>query len=313
LDLQPRLSTESFVKILLFGGNGQVGWELQRALCLFGNLIMIDKRTANLENYSRLAAVVEAEAPNIVVNAAAYTAVDRAENDAERAHLINAVAVEQLARAAHKQQFLLIHYSTDYVFDGQKTLAYRENDPTGAISIYGKTKCAGDEAILASGCEHLIFRTSWVHSARGSNFVRKILQLASEKSSLAVVADQFGAPTSAELLADVTALAIARHNSSLALRSGLYNLTSSGVTSWHAFACFIVREALLQGYDLLVRPENIRAISSSEFQAAAPRPRNSVMDTSKLSDALNISFPDWTHHARRTVLEILESRGAHGA
>lgn len=298
------------MKILLFGGNGQVGWELQRALSPFGNLVVMDRQKADFENPSQLAAVVEAEAPNIVVNAAAYTAVDAAETDVHSARLVNAVATERLARAAFMQKALLIHYSTDYVFDGLKPLAYRESDPTNAMSIYGKTKCEGDEAILASGCEHLIFRTSWVHSARGNNFVRKILQLAAKKSSLKVVADQFGAPTGAELIADITALAVARRNSSLALRSGLYHLTSSGSTSWHEFARFIVGEALLHGYDLRARPETILPIPSSEFQAAAPRPRNSVMDTSKLSNALNITFPDWTHHARRTVLESLESRGS---
>jgi dTDP-4-dehydrorhamnose reductase len=299
------------VKILLLGGDGQVGWELQRALSPLGKLVVADRQKADLEDPAQLAGAVAAEAPNIVVNAAAYTAVDRAETDVHRARLVNAVAVEKLARAALRQRALLIHYSTDYVFDGLKTVAYRESDPTNAMSIYGKTKCEGDEAILASGCEHLIFRTSWVHSARGNNFIRKILQLATEKDSLKVVADQFGAPTGAELIADITALAVARHNSNLALQSGLYHLTSGGSTSWYEFACFVVREALQRGYHLRARPENIMPISSSEFQSAAPRPRNSAMDTSKLSKALNITFPDWTHHARRTVLEILESR-AHG-
>jgi dTDP-4-dehydrorhamnose reductase len=298
------------VKILLFGGRGQIGWELQRALSAFGDLVVLGRDKADLENSSRIEAVVEAEAPNIVVNAAAYTAVDRAETDFHKARLVNAVGVERLAHAAFAQKALLIHYSTDYVYDGLKTLAYHESDPTNAMSVYGKTKCEGDEAIVASGCEHLIFRTSWVHSARGNNFVRKILQLASEKSSLTIVADQLGAPTGAEMIADITALAIARRHSGLALQSGLYHLASSGSTSWHQFACFIVREALLRGCNLRARPETIMPISSSEFQAPAPRPRNSVMDTSKLSTALKITLPDWTHHARRTVSEILESRGA---
>jgi dTDP-4-dehydrorhamnose reductase len=204
------------VKILLFGGRGQMGWELQRALSPFGDLFVVDRQKADFENPSQIEALIEAEAPNIVVNAAAYTAVDRAETDFHKARLVNAVAVESLAHAAFAQKALLIHYSTDYVYDGLKTLAYHESDPTNAMSVYGKTKCEGDEAILASGCEHLIFRTSWVHSARGNNFVRKILQLASEKSSLTVVADQLGTPTGAEMIADITALAIARRDSGLA-------------------------------------------------------------------------------------------------
>jgi dTDP-4-dehydrorhamnose reductase len=206
------------VKILLFGGRGQIGWELQRALSPFGDLVVLGRHKADFENSSRIEAVVEAEAPNIVVNAAAYTAVDRAETDFHKARLVNAVAVASLAQAAFAQKALLIHYSTDYVYDGLKTLAYHEDDPTNAMSVYGKTKCEGDEAIVASGCEHLIFRTSWVYWARGNNFVRKILQLASEKSSLTIVADQLGAPTGAEMIADITALAIARRDSGLAAR-----------------------------------------------------------------------------------------------
>jgi dTDP-4-dehydrorhamnose reductase len=250
------------VKILLFGGNGQVGWELQRALSPFGHLVVPDRKDADLENPARLAAMVAAEAPDIVVNAAAYTAVDAAETDIDRAHAVNAVAVDKLARAALARGALLIHYSTDYVFDGLKTTAYCESDATNAVAI---------------------------------------------------VADQFGAPTSAELLADITAIAVARHKSSLALPSGLYHLTSSGSASWHEFARFILNQALLRGYDLKARPETVVPISSSELKAAAPRPRNSVMDTSKLSSALNVTFPDWTHHVRRTVLEILEGSSSRRA
>jgi dTDP-4-dehydrorhamnose reductase len=260
------------VKILLFGGNGQVGWELQRALSPFGNLVIADLENANFENPRQIVAVLETEAPDIVVNAAAYTAVDKAETDEDRARIVNAVAVGSLARAASMQKALLIHYSTDYVFDGLKLLPYCESDPVNPRSVYGKTKSEGDEAIQTSGCDHLIFRTSWVHSTRGNNFVRKILQLAADKESLTVVADQFGAPTSAELIADVTALALARRSSRNGLKSGLYNLTSSGSTSFHEFACFIVREALLRGCDLLARPDTILPISSSTFEPPRPAP-----------------------------------------
>jgi dTDP-4-dehydrorhamnose reductase len=294
------------VKILLFGSRGQVGWELQRALSLLGNLVVANREKADFEHPEELASIVDAEAPDVIVNAVAYTAVDRAETDVQKALIMNAAAVQSLAGAALMKKALLIHYSTDYVYDGSKSNAYSENDLVNPLSVYGKTKCAGDEAIFASGCDHLIFRTSWVHSSRGSNFIRKILRLAAERTDLAIVADQFGAPTGAEMIADVTALAVARHGSPLALRSGLYHLTSSGATSWYEFARFIVSEAKLRGCDLRARPEAIRPISSTEFQAPAARPHNSLMETSKLSAALKIVFPDWTYHARRTISEILE-------
>jgi dTDP-4-dehydrorhamnose reductase len=296
------------VKILLFGSRGQVGWELQRALSPLGKLVVADRGKADFEKPEELAEILEREAPNIIVNAVAYTAVDRAEADAPRARLVNAVAVGRLARAALMQNALLIHYSTDYVFDGSKPRPYGENDLVNPMNIYGRTKNEGDEAIFASGCDHLILRTSWVHSSRGSNFVRKILRLAADQDNLTIVNDQFGAPTAAEMIADVTALAVARHTCGLGLQSGLYHLTSSGATSWYEFARFIVSEAMSQGYDVRARPEAIKPISSTEFQVAAPRPHNSLLDTSKLSAALNIVLPDWTHHARRTILEILEKQ-----
>jgi dTDP-4-dehydrorhamnose reductase len=293
------------VKILLFGGRGQVGWELQRALSLLGNLVVANREKADFEHPKELVSIVDAEAPNVIVNAVAYTAVDRAETDVQKALVTNATAVQRLAAAALMKKALLIHYSTDYVYDGSKSDPYNENDLVNPLSVYGKTKNAGDEAISASGCDHLIFRTSWVHSSRGSNFVRKILLLAAERTDLAIVADQFGAPTAAETIADVTALAVARHGSPLALTSGLYHLTSSGATSWYEFARFIVGEAKLRGCDLRTRPEAIRPISSAEFHAPAARPNNSLLATTKLSAALQIAFPDWTHHARRTIAEIL--------
>jgi dTDP-4-dehydrorhamnose reductase len=294
------------VKILLFGSRGQVGWELQRALSPLGNVVVANREKADFEHPDELASIVDAEAPGIIVNAVAYTAVDRAETDGQRALIVNATAVQSLAGAALMNKALLIHYSTDYVYDGSKSNPYTENDVVNPPSVYGKTKSAGDQAIFASGCDHLIFRTSWVHSSRGSNFVHTILRLAAERTELAIVTDQLGAPTGAEMIADVTALAIARHGSPLALRSGLYHLTSSGATSWYEFARFIVSEAKLRGCALKASPEAIRPISSTEFQAPAARPRNSLMTTSKLSAALQIVFPDWTYHARRTISEILE-------
>ena len=298
------------VKILLFGNHGQVGWELQRALSLFGNLVVADREKADFERPEELTAMVDREGPDIIVNAAAYTAVDQAEADVQRARTVNAIAVERLARTAKAKSALLIHYSTDYVYDGSGSQPYTESQPINPLSVYGKTKSEGDEAILMSGCNHLIFRTSWVHSSRGNNFVSKILRLAADKTELTIVADQFGAPTSAEMIADVTALAIARHSVGLALQPGLYHLTSSGSTSFYEFARFIVGEARLHGCTLKANAETIRPISSAEFPVAASRPRNSIMDTSKLSAALNVVFPDWTHHVRRTIFEILEKQSA---
>jgi dTDP-4-dehydrorhamnose reductase len=296
------------VKILLFGGRGQVGWELQRALSLLGSLTVVNREQADFERPDGLKAIVRTHAPDIVVNAVAYTAVDRAEAEVQKARSVNALSVERLAHAARAQKALLIHYSTDYVYDGLKPTGYIEGDSVDPASVYGKTKAEGDSAISESGCDHLIFRTSWVYASRGKNFVRRILQLAAKKPDLAVVADQFGAPTSAEMIADITALAVARHISGLRLPFGLYHLTPNAVTTWHEFACLIVGEAIMHGCELTATPETIKPISTAEFPTAASRPQNSVMDNSKLSAALKITLPDWRHHARHTVLEIVENQ-----
>lgn len=234
------------MKILLLGANGQVGWELQRALAPLGRLEICDRLRADLDRPESLAALVERIQPQVIVNAAAYTAVDKAESDAARSRRVNAESVEVLADAARSCDAWLVHYSTDYVFDGCKAAAYTEDDPVGPLSVYGQTKLEGEQAIQASGCKHLILRTSWVYAARGSNFIKTMLRLAAEREELRVIADQIGAPTSAELIADVSALLLyrLRHDRALAEQAtGVYHLTAAGETSWHGYARFVVAKA----------------------------------------------------------------------
>jgi dTDP-4-dehydrorhamnose reductase len=247
----------------------------------------------------------------VLVNAAAYTAVDKAESEPDLADRVNRAAVEALAQWAATANARLVHYSTDYVFDGRKPTPYVESDKTAPQGTYGRTKRDGETAILASGCQHLIFRTSWVHAGRGSNFVRTILRLAKERSELRIVADQFGAPTGAELIADITAIAIAAFTSQKnPLASGIYHLTASGKTTWYDFARFIISEANERGAGLQATPDDIAPIASFQYPTAATRPANSILDTGKLKSALGLNLPDWKLSARRSVAKLLESTAA---
>lgn len=295
------------MKILLLGKNGQVGNELQRTLLPLGAVIAVDRGTANLESPATLRSVLELHSPDIIVNAAAYTAVDKAESNQETAFAVNAVSVAALASFAKARGALLVHYSTDYVFDGSKESPYKPADSTCPLSVYGKTKLQGEEAIKASGCQFLIFRTSWVFSAHGGNFVKTILRLAKERDALNIVADQHGAPTSAELIADVTSLAIAAHRQGLC-KSGIYHLTASGETTWHGLACHIVARATANGVPLKASVEHIQPIPTDAYPLPAPRPKNSRLDTSELTGILRLQLPDWTVHVNRTVdqLTVLE-------
>jgi dTDP-4-dehydrorhamnose reductase len=295
------------MKILLLGKNGQVGWELQRALSPLGELRSCDRSEANLDDPDSLRQLIRDFVPNIIVNAAAYTAVDKAESDVESARRVNTQAVAVLAEETKRSNGWLIHYSTDYVFDGSKAGFYLENDPTAPLSVYGQTKHAGELAIAASGCQYLVFRTSWVFASRGGNFAKTMLRLAAERDSLNVVADQFGAPTSAELIADITALAIYRlqHDAALAARaSGVYHLVAAGATSWHEYAQFVIAEALQCGATFKVQPEQVGAIPASTYPVPAKRPQNSRLNTEKLSHLLNIQMPSWQYHVRRMVQEL---------
>jgi len=296
------------MKILLLGATGQVGNALRRTLLPLGTVATPSRADADLADLDGLRALLRAQAPTLIVNAAAHTAVDQAQADPAPAFRVNAEAVAVLAAHARQSGALLVHYSTDYVFDGAKPSPYREADAPAPLNAYGQSKLAGEQAIQASGCQALILRTSWIYAAHGRNFVKTVLGLARQRDALRVVADQVGAPTSAELVADVTALAVAAHRRH-GLPGGLYHLSAAGQASWHDLACRTVERARRLGMPLRLRPERIRAIATEDYPLPAPRPRNSRLDTSLLSDALGLALPDWTVHLDRT-LDCLAGRAA---
>ncbi|HNM55624.1 MAG TPA: dTDP-4-dehydrorhamnose reductase [Thauera aminoaromatica] len=296
------------MKILLLGKNGQVGWELQRALAPVGTVVALDRGGADglhgdLEDLDGIDRTVRSLAPDVIVNAAAYTAVDKAETDVERAQRINAEAPGVLARAAATVGALLVHYSTDYVFDGSGDTPWRENAPTAPLSVYGRSKLAGEEAIRAAGCRHLILRTSWVYAARGGNFARTMLRLAAERERLTVIADQHGAPTGAELIADVSAHALRAEHADRSL-GGTYHLAASGETSWHGYASFVIEQARKLGATL--KAGEIAPIGTRDYPTAAARPLNSRLDTSRLRERFGLALPDWRDGVARMLREILD-------
>lgn len=291
------------MKILLLGKDGQVGRELQRTLLPFGDVAALNRHQADLGHLDELERLLHRLKPDLIVNAAAYTAVDKAESDRDAAFRINRDAVAVLADWAARHEALLVHYSTDYVFDGEKSEAYLETDPTHPLSVYGLSKRAGEEAIISSGGQALIFRTSWVFSSHGSNFIKTILRLAREKNHLNIVADQFGAPTSAELIADVTALAVAAYRAGR-LAGGIYHLTASGETHWHHLACHTVDRALANGVPLPLETSAIRPIGTEDYPLPAKRPKNSRLNTALLSSQLGLQLPDWTVHVNRALDQL---------
>jgi dTDP-4-dehydrorhamnose reductase len=295
------------MKILLFGKSGQVGWELQRALAPLGELIALDTRNKNycgdFMNPDGIRASIQAIKPDIIVNAAAYTAVDKAETEIESAHIINALASSVLAEEALKCNALLVHYSTDYVFDGSGIRPWQETDNTSPLSVYGKTKLEGEQAIVNSGCAHLVFRTSWVYGARGNNFAKTMLRLAKERDRLAVITDQIGAPTGADLIADVTAHTIARVLKQPEL-TGLYHLVASGETSWYNYAGFVIDFANELGFKTKVAASAIEPILSSSYPVAATRPLNSRLDTSRLQNNFHLTLPHWQTGVARMLTEF---------
>ena len=296
------------MKILLFGKGGQVGWELQRSLAPLGELVAVgshsDDYCGHFENLDGIAQTVRTIAPNVIVNAAAYTAVDKAESEAELAHTVNALACGVLAREAKQSNACLVHYSTDYVFDGSGSQPWLETDSPSPLSVYGATKLAGEQAIISSGCQHLIFRTSWVYAARGANFAKTMLRLGAERDRLTVISDQIGAPTGADLLADVTAHAIRAVQQHPEL-AGLYHLVASGETSWYDYACFVLDFARRAGLEIKVTDDAIEAIPSSAFPMAAKRPLNSRLNTDKLCASFNLTLPHWQQGVARMLTEIL--------
>lgn len=285
------------MRILLFGANGQVGTELRRSLAPLGDVIATTRsgtldevgacEVADFDAPDSLPALIERIAPDVVVNAAAYTAVDRAESDRDAAFRANADAPARLAEACVARGARLIHYSTDYVFDGHGTRPYREDDPTAPAGVYGASKRAGEVAIAATGADHLILRTAWVYAAHGKNFLRTMLRLAAERDALRVVADQTGTPTSAALIADVTARVLTRRDV-----GGIRHLTAAGRTTWHGFAEAIVAGAHARG--LLARAVPVEPIATADYPTPAARPAYSVLDTSRLAADLGTGLPDWT-------------------
>lgn len=295
------------MKIMLLGKDGQVGWELQRALAPLGELRACGRNEADFGEPESLRALVRGFAPDVIVNAAAYTAVDKAESDEAAAQACNAVAPGVLAEEAAASGAWLVHYSTDYVFDGSKEGAWVETDTANPLSVYGRTKFEGEERIRASGARHLILRTSWVFALRGGNFAKTMIRLAKERDTLSVVADQYGAPTGAELLADATALALHRTaalGTDARSVSGTYHLAAGGSTTWHAYACHVLAQAQAYGAVLKAGPESVQSIASSAFPTPAVRPANSRLDCKKFCDSFGLIVPDWRHYVNRLVAEL---------
>ena len=293
------------MKILLLGKDGQVGWELQRALAVAGEVVALGRRDGgDLAQPDELLARVQAIAPQVIVNAAAHTAVDRAESEPELARQINARTPALLAIEARRLGALLVHYSTDYVFDGSGSQPRDEEAAIAPLNVYGSTKAEGEDAIRASGCQHLILRTSWVYAARGGNFAKTMLRLGQERDQLKVIADQIGAPTGAELLADLTVpmLRAARVNPALV---GTYHAVASGATSWHEYAAFVLEFARARGVNIRVAPEQLLAIPTSDYPTPAKRPLNSRLSTAKLQQRFGLHLPPWQQGVERMLNEIL--------
>tara|TARA_Y100001936_G_scaffold248988_1_gene298147 strand:- start:490 stop:1392 length:903 start_codon:yes stop_codon:yes gene_type:complete len=299
------------VKILLFGKKGQIGWELQRSLSLIGELVTLDfddeELCGDFTRPKEIIKTINSVYPDIIVNAAAYTAVDKAESEPILAETINATAPKIIATEAQKIGAWLIHYSTDYVFNGNGTKPWKETDPTIPINVYGATKLAGEKSIINSGCKYLIFRTSWVYSTRGENFIKNIIHLAKNKDNLSIINDQIGAPTGAELLADVTAYSICT-----AIRkpkvSGLYHIAAKGEISWYDYAKFILDQARQFKIKLKAQAENIQPVASRSFFQIAPRPENSRLNTKKIEHIFDFTLPLWQTGVTRILTEIFEKK-----
>jgi dTDP-4-dehydrorhamnose reductase len=296
------------MKLLLLGCNGQVGWELQRSLLPLGEVIACDfdsspDRRADFTNPSAVAELVARVRPDIIVNAAAHTAVDKAESEPQLAQLINATSVGAVAEQAKKHGALLVHYSTDYVFDGSGVSPRDELAPTGPLSVYGVTKLEGENLIRASRCRHVILRTSWVYAARGHNFIKTMLRLASERETMSVIDDQIGAPTGAELLADVTAHLI-RCLSEARGEEGTFHCVAKGETSWFGFSRFVIEWARANSQSIKVAPEGVLPIPTSQYPTPAPRPLNSRLSTDKLARAFSLDLPHWQIGVEHVLREI---------
>jgi dTDP-4-dehydrorhamnose reductase len=294
--------------ILLLGRNGQVGWELQRSLAPLGTVVALDRHSrdhcGDLSDLEGLAATVRALRPQVIVNAAAHTAVDKAESEPELAHLLNAQAPQALALAAQAAGAWLVHYSTDYVFDGSGTQPWREEDATGPLNTYGRSKLAGEQAVRQACERHLILRTSWVYAARGGNFAKTMLRLARERDRLTVIDDQFGAPTGAELIADVSAHAI-RQLLQTGQGQGTYHLAASDCTTWHGYARHVIDTVRRLQPELSLQVQSIEPVPTSAFPTPAQRPSNSRLDTARLQAQFGLTLPPWQQGVERMLSEVL--------
>ena len=293
------------MKILLLGKNGQVGWELQRSLAPLGEVLALDRNSTthcgDLSNLEGLAETVRVFRPQVVVNAAAYTAVDKAESDSSTAHLVNALAPEVLSRACAAIDAMLVHYSTDYVFDGSGQTPWLETDATGPLNVYGHSKLAGEQGIAKQGAKHVIFRTSWVYGTEGGNFAKTMLRLAQEREKMAVINDQFGAPTGAALLADITAMCLQQPQA----LSGIYHLAAAGETTWHAYAEYVLLTAKRLKPEMAYKVKEVAAVPTLEFPTPAQRPLNSRLNCSRLQNDLQCQLPDWQKGVDSMLSKIL--------
>jgi dTDP-4-dehydrorhamnose reductase len=297
------------MKILLFGMAGQVGWELQRSLAPLGDLVALGSSgsgglAGDFRQPEAVAATVRAVRPDVIVNAAAYTAVDKAEADRETAQLVNAAAPAAIAREAAACGALLVHYSTDYVFDGSGSKPWVETDPTGPLSVYGATKLEGESGIRRHTDRHLILRTSWVYGARGGNFAKTMMRLARQRDRLTVVSDQIGAPTGADLLADITAHLVRAEKTNTALR-GVFHAAAAGEVSWQGYAKFVLERAAATGVALKAAADAVDPVLTSGYPTPARRPLNSRLDTNKLRQAAGLTLPQWQVGVARMLAEVI--------
>ena len=294
------------MKILVTGSNGQLGFELQRALAPLGDVVAVDRARCDMADGDAIRSLVRSIAPDVIVNPAAYTAVDKAETDQQTAYAVNAQAPSVLGEEAARLGALVVHYSTDYVFDGTKEGSYSETDRPNPQSVYGSTKHAGERGLAEANPRHLILRTSWVVGAHGGNFAKTMLRLGAEREQLSVVADQFGAPTSAALLADLTAQLVRQYQreDAQAFPYGTYHVAGAGETSWFDYARFVLQEALAAGRTLKAGPEAVEALSTAEYPTAAKRPPNSRLDTSHFRNTFDLRLPPWQESVRHVLQQI---------